>query len=186
MYMPAMSRPAAVSLLLLSTAIWGFAFVAQKSAMDHMGPMTFAGVRFLIGAVALLPFALLEAGRKRPALAALTRRQWLLFAVLSVAFFFASTAQQYGLIYTSVTNSGFLTALYVLFTPLVAFIAIRAKPHPIIYVGAPLALVGIFYLNGGHLSALNFGDALVVLSAAFWGVQVFLIGHLTGRPACRS
>lgn len=184
-----MSRPAAVLLLLVSTAIWGFAFVAQKSAMDHMGPMTFGGTRFLLGGLALLPFALAEHLRKPGAFAAITRRQWGLIALLCPSFFLAASLQQYGLIYTSVTNSGFLTSLYVLFTPLIAWLAVRHRPHPAIYLGAPLALIGIFYLNGGTLTAFNAGDGLMVASAVFWGVQVFLIGLLgreTGLPVILS
>ena len=184
-----MTRPIAVLLLLTATAIWGLAFVAQKSAMDHMGPMTFAGVRFLLGGLALLPFAWLEFKAKRDAAGAITRRHWLLIALLCLGFFIASATQQYGLLYTSVTNSGFLTALYVLFVPLIAYLAMRAKPHPVIYLGAPLALIGIFYLNGGQLSDFNIGDGLMVIGALFWGVQVFLIGLLgreTGLPVIIS
>ncbi|KQU97425.1 hypothetical protein ASC68_11490 [Devosia sp. Root105] len=174
-----MSRPLAVLLLLIATAIWGLAFVAQKAAMAHMGPLTFSGTRFLLGGVALLPFALIELRRKAPLAAQFTPGLWLRIAVLCGAFFAGSLLQQYGLAQTSVTNSGFLTALYVLFVPLIAFLVIRAKPHPIIYLGAPLALVGIFYLNGGRFESFNFGDLLVVISAVFWGGHVFMLGLLT-------
>jgi drug/metabolite transporter (DMT)-like permease len=184
-----MTRPIAVLLLLIATTIWGFAFVAQKSAMDHMGPMTFAGARFLLGGIALLPFALGEFRARRQNVERLTPRHRLLLAALCVTFFLASALQQYGLVQTSVTNSGFLTSLYVLFVPLIAFLAIRVKPHPIIYVGAPLALIGIYYLNGGQLSNFNGGDGLMVLSAVFWGGHVFLVGYLgreTGLPVIIS
>lgn len=184
-----MSRPLAVLLLLTATAIWGFAFVAQKAAMAHMGPLTFSGTRFLLGGIALLPFALIELRRKAVKLADFTPHRWLQIAILCAVFFAGSILQQYGLAQTSVTNSGFLTALYVLFVPLIAFVVIRARPHPIIYLGAPLALVGIFYLNGGHLAAFNFGDLLVVISAVFWGGHVFMLGLLsreTGLPVVLS
>lgn len=184
-----MSRPLAVLLLLTATAIWGFAFVAQKAAMAHMGPLTFSGTRFLLGGIALLPFALIELRHKAVKLADFTPRRWLQIAILCAVFFAGSILQQYGLAQTSVTNSGFLTALYVLFVPLIAFVVIRARPHPIIYLGAPLALVGIFYLNGGHLAAFNFGDLLVVISAVFWGGHVFMLGLLsreTGLPVVLS
>lgn len=174
-----MSRPLAVLLLLIATAIWGLAFVAQKAAMAHMGPLTFSGTRFLLGGVALLPFALIELRRKAVSPSQFSPRLWLQIAVLCAAFFAGSLLQQYGLAQTSVTNSGFLTALYVLFVPLIAFVVIRARPHPIIYLGAPLALIGIFYLNGGRLEAFNFGDMLVVVSAVFWGGHVFMLGLLT-------
>jgi len=178
-----MSRPVAVLLLVIATAIWGLAFVAQKSAMDHLGPLSFSGARFLLGGVVLLPFALAELRRKQVRLADFTPRRWVMIGLLCAVFLIGSLLQQYGLVQTTVTNSGFLTALYVLFVPLIAFVAIRATPHPIIYVGAPLALVGIFYLNGGHLAALNFGDVLVIISAVFWGGHVFLIGLLSRATA---
>lgn len=184
-----MSRPLAVLLLLTATVIWGLAFVAQKAAMAHMGPLTFSGVRFLLGGVALLPFAFIELRRKAVKASDFTPRLWLQVAALCAAFLLGSVLQQYGLAQTSVTNSGFLTALYVLFVPLIAFLVLRARPHPIIYVGAPLALIGIFYLNGGRLEAFNLGDMLVVASAVFWGGHVFLLGLLsrqTGLPVVLS
>lgn len=178
-----MSRPIAVLLLVIATAIWGLAFVAQKSAMDHLGPLSFSGARFLLGGVVLLPFAFAELRRRQVRLADFTPRRWVMIGLLCAVFLLGSVLQQYGLVLTSVTNSGFLTALYVLFVPLIAFVAIRAMPHPIIYIGAPLALVGIFYLNGGHLAALNFGDVLVIISAVFWGGHVFLVGLLSRATA---
>jgi len=178
-----MSRPVAVLLLLIATVIWGLAFVAQKSAMDHLGPLSFSGTRFLLGGVALLPFAFAELKNKQVRLGDVSRQRWGMIGLLCGAFLVGSLLQQYGLAVTSVTNSGFLTALYVLFAPLIAYLAVRAKPHPIIYLGAPLALVGIFYLNGGHLGALNFGDMLVIVSAVFWGAHVFLLGQLSRATA---
>jgi len=181
--MSRMSRPVAVLLLVAATMIWGLAFVAQKSAMTHVGALTFAGERLLLGGIVLIPFAIAELKRKAVKLSSFSARQWLLIGLLCAAYMLGSLLQQFGLAQTSVTNSGFLTALYVLFVPLIAFIAIRARPHPVIYVGAPLALIGIFYLNGGHLSALNFGDMLVIVSAVFWGGHVFLLGILSRETA---
>ncbi|MGN6489540.1 MAG: DMT family transporter [Devosia sp.] len=178
-----MSRPVAVLLLVIATAIWGLAFVAQKSAMAHLGPLTFSGTRFLLGGVALIPFALAELRRKQVRLGDFTPGRWGMIGLLCTAFLVGSVLQQYGLTLTSVTNSGFLTALYVLFVPLIAYLALRLRPHPVIYLGAPLALVGIFYLNGGHLGALNFGDLLVIVSAVFWGGHVFLLGQLSRATA---
>jgi drug/metabolite transporter (DMT)-like permease len=182
-------RPLAVLLLVVCTIIWGFAFVAQKLAMSSMGPLTFTACRMLLGGLVILPLSIREYRRavargRRP-----TRRQWLLIGLLATAFFLGSWLQQTGLVNTTVTNGGFLTSLYVLFTPLIAFVVMRARPHPIIYLGAPLALVGIFYLNGGRLDRLGAGDLTVILSAAFWGVHVFLVGRLareTGLPVFLS
>jgi drug/metabolite transporter (DMT)-like permease len=151
--------------------------------MAHLGPLTFSGTRFLLGGVALIPFALAELRRKRVRLGDFTPGRWGMIGLLCTAFLVGSVLQQYGLTLTSVTNSGFLTALYVLFVPLIAYLALRLRPHPVIYLGAPLALVGIFYLNGGPLGALNFGDLLVIVSAVFWGGHVFLLGQLSRATA---
>lgn len=181
-----MSRPLAVLMLLVCTMFWGFAFVAQKTAMAEMGALTFAASRYLLGGLIVLPLALWEYRRRqRRDGYRISRHHWLLIGVLSVNFFLGSWLQQVGLAFTTVTNGGFLTSLYVLFVPIVAFLAIRARPHPIVYVGIPLALTGIFYLNGGRLEGFNAGDLLIVLSAVFWGAHVFLLGLLardTGLP----
>lgn len=171
-----MSRPLATTLLLICTMFWGFAFIAQKSAMDSMGPLTFAGVRYLIGGLLVLPLALYER-RRRPI--ALTRTHWLFIIAMSTVFFLGSWLQQAGLGTTTATNGGFLTGLYVFFVPLLGYVLFRTRPHPIIFVGVPLALVGIYYLNGGGLESFNAGDWLIVGSAVFWAMHVILLGHVT-------
>lgn len=183
-----MSRPVAVLLMLLATAIWGLAFVSQKSAMDSMGPLTFSAARLWLGTLALSPLAFLEYRRKRASGTALTRHHWGLIVLLSGVFLGASLLQQYGLLFTTVTNGGFLTSLYVLTVPIIAWVALRHRPHPVIYVGAPLALLGIYMLNGG-LDAFNVGDVLLIIGAVFWGGHVFIVGLLargTGLPVTIS
>lgn len=169
-----MPRPLAVAMLICTTLIWGFAFIAQKSAMDTMGPFTFAGVRYLIGGLCILPLALREWHRRSGP--PLTTRQWQLVAIICIVFFAGSLLQQVGLLTTTVTNGGFLTGLYVFFTPLFGYLVFRTRPHPIVLICVPLALVGMFYLNGGRLDRFTLGDFLVIGCAAFWGVHVLLLG----------
>jgi drug/metabolite transporter (DMT)-like permease len=177
-----MSRPLASLVLLLCTMFWGFAFIAQKSAMDAMGPLTFAGVRFLIGGLLILPLAMHELRRKA---VKLTGTHWFFILAMSTVFFLGSWLQQAGLATTTATNGGFLTGLYVFFVPLLGFLLFRTRPHPIIFVGVPMALVGIYFLNGGGLDSFNAGDWLIVGSAMFWAMHVILLGHvakMTGLP----
>jgi drug/metabolite transporter (DMT)-like permease len=177
-----MSRPLASLLLLLCTMFWGFAFIAQKSAMDSMGPLTFAGVRFLIGGLLILPLALHELRRRA---ITLTGTHWFFIFAMSTVFFLGSWLQQAGLATTTATNGGFLTGLYVFFVPLLGFLLFRTRPHPIVFAGVPLALVGIYFLNGGGLDSFNSGDWLIVGSAIFWAMHVILLGHvarMTGLP----
>lgn len=173
-----MPRPLAALALILVTMLWGFAFVAQKTAMDSMGPLTFSAVRYALGGLAVLPLALWEYRRHATAVAA---RDWGVIAVIAIFFFLGVYLQQLGLTMTTVTNSGFLTSLYVLFVPLLALVVFFQKPHPVVWLGVPMALTGVYLLNGGRLDAFNLGDLLVVGSAVAWAVQVYLIGTVSRR-----
>jgi drug/metabolite transporter (DMT)-like permease len=180
-----MNRPIAVGLLVLCTALWGLAFVFQKGAMQHMQPLTFAGIRYVLGALLVLPLAIWEFRRRTKSGVRLTRGQWIRIGILSLAFFLGVWLQQAALLTTSVTNGGFITSLYVIFTPLVTYITLRAKPHPIVYLGAPLALVGIYLLTGARLDGFTMGDFQLLLCAVCWGIQVSMLGALvreTGLP----
>ena len=180
-----MNRFIAVGLLVLCTAFWGLAFVFQKGAMEHMQPLTFAGIRYWLGSFLVLPLAVWEYRRRTAAGVVLSRGQWIRIGVLSLAFFLGVWFQQVALLTTSVTNGGFITALYVIFTPLVTYAMLRTRPHPIIYLGAPMALVGIYLLTGARFDAFTLGDALLLLCAFCWGVQVSMLGALvreTGMP----
>ena len=180
-----MNRPIAVGLLVLCTALWGLAFVFQKGAMQHMQPLTFAGVRYALGSILVLPLAIWEFRRRTAAGVTITRGQWIRIGVLSLTFFLGVWLQQVALLTTSVTNGGFITSLYVIFTPVVTYITLRTKPHPIVYLGAPLALVGIYLLTGAQLDAFTLGDFQLLLCAVCWGVQVSMLGALvreTGMP----
>ena len=173
-----MPRPIAVLLLLITTLLWGMAFVAQKSAMDSMGPLTFTSARYLLGGLAVLPLAIWEYSRRKHDIA---KVDWWLIALLSAAFFLGSWLQQWGLTMTTVTNGGFLTSLYVLLVPLIGLIVLRHWPHPVVWLCTPLALIGVYYLNGGGLDMFNQGDALVVCSAFFWAIQVLMLGYVANR-----
>ncbi len=177
-----MPRLAAAGLLLVTTMLWGFAFVAQKTAMDNMEPLTFTGVRFAIGALLVLPLAVGEYRRRRPVISTTDR---ILIGIVAVAFFLGSWLQQAGLSLTTVTNSGFLTSLYVLMVPILALVVLRQSPHPVVWIGMPMALAGVWCLNGGRLDAFNPGDLLVIACAVCWAVQVLLLGRVaksTGLP----
>jgi drug/metabolite transporter (DMT)-like permease len=175
-------RTRANLLLLLAGAIWGMGFVAQSTAMASIGPLMFIAVRFLLAALTVLPFAIREARQGQNPLNASDR---LGFALVGLFLFAGITAQQIGIMTTSVTNAGFLTGLYVVMVPFVGVILFRHWPHPIIWPCALGALAGIWMLSGGAFTALATGDWLLILSAVFWALQVTFITRYasrTGRP----
>ncbi|WP_102958888.1 DMT family transporter [Mangrovicella endophytica] len=178
-----MTRSAANLLLLLAGAIWGMGFVTQSAAMASVGPWTFVAARFLIAAATVAPFAWLE-GRK-PAATPMPAGAWRGFVLTGLVLFAGAILQQVGLLTTSVTNSGFLTGLYVVFTPLLALVLMRHRAHWVVWPAALAALIGIALLGGGTLAALTVGDGLTVVCALFWSLQILLVGKYaqsSGRP----
>ncbi|WP_419906181.1 DMT family transporter [Hoeflea sp.] len=181
-----MNRAKANLLLLLAGAVWGMGFVAQSTAMDAVGPMLFVSLRFALATLAVLPFALHEAGRAADPLPA---ADWSGFVWIGIALFGGMAFQQVGLTTTTVTNAGFLTGLYVVLVPLLLVVVLRQAPHPIVWPAALLAFAGIWLLSGGSFLAMNRGDVLVIISAVFFACQVILIGVFggrTGRPLTLS
>jgi drug/metabolite transporter (DMT)-like permease len=176
------SRANANLILLLAGAMWGMGFVAQSTAMEAIGPLSFVGLRFAVATIVMLPFALRE---HRRAATPLTGREWRAFAAIGVLLFGGMVSQQIGLLTTSVTNSGFLTGTYVVMVPFLAVAIYRQWPHPAVWPGVLLTLAGIWLLSGGDLTALTVGDGLTLVCAAFWALQVLFIGRFaadTGRP----
>jgi len=174
-----MSRTTANLLLLLAGAIWGMGFVAQQTAMDDIGPMLFIASRFLLAGFAVLPFAIAELKRANgPTYLQAVKAHKRGFFLVGLAFFLGMTFQQIGLIGTSVTNAGFLTALYVIMVPLLMVTVLRVRQPTVIWPASVLALIGIYMLSGGDLSSLNSGDFLIILCAFFWAGHVILTGRV--------
>lgn len=176
-----MSRFSANMLLLLAGAIWGIGFVAQKTAMDDLGPFSFIAFRFLIASIVVLPFAWRECQRPKQPLPELLPVHYLQFVAIGLCLFAGMATQQVGLLTIAVTNSGFLTGLYVVITPLMAVLLFQQWPHPVVWPAAVVATAGIFMLSGGDFSQLQSGDLLTVLSATFWALQLILIGRFVGQ-----
>ncbi len=173
-----MTRARANLILLACAAIWGLAFVCQKRAMVHLGPFLFITLRSLLACLALAPLARREwrraGGPEHPA--RFLRRS--LFAGL--AFFGGATLQQAGLVTATVTNAGFLTALYVVITPLLAWLLLGQRPAAWVWLAVALSFGGTWLLGGGELAALSRGDLLVAASAALWALHVVLVGLAAG------
>ena len=125
-----MPRHLANLLLLAAGSIWGAGFVAQSTAMDNIGPFLFIGLRFLVASAVLAPFAFMEARKADRAVSPAHLRG---FILVGLALFLGMALQQVGLTITTVTNSGFLTGLYVVFVPFITLLVLRQPPHPVIW-----------------------------------------------------
>jgi drug/metabolite transporter (DMT)-like permease len=167
-------------LLLLAAIIWGFAFVAQRVGMDHVGPFTYNGVRFMLGALSLLP--LLWLGRRSAA--PISPGDWrpiLGGGLLAGLILFAGASlQQVGIVYTTAGKAGFITGLYVVIVPLLGLLWGHRTPWST-WIGAALALAGLYLLTLTDDLTLAEGDGLVLFGAVFWAAHVLVIGWLSGR-----
>ncbi|BAN50225.1 DMT family transporter [Metapseudomonas resinovorans] len=165
-------------LMLITAAIWGAAFVAQRLGMDAIGPFLYTGLRFALGAIILLPLLLIL---PRPAVKQPLNRGMLLGGLLmGLALSLGINLQQVGLMFTTVTNSGFITGLYVIIVPLLGlFLGHRTGMGT--WLGACLAVVGMFLLSVGDGFHVASGDWLQLAGACVWGVHVLLVGFFASR-----
>jgi len=173
-------RTASFLALFLASAIWGFAFVAQRAGMEHVGPFTFNGVRFLLGSAVLLPFLVLRRGRGAPFAPASRRSALRGLALAGVVLFASASLQQVGIVHTTAGKAGFITGLYVVLVPLFGLLRRHRIGLPV-WVGAALAVGGLYLLNVTGRFAVGLGDGLVLASAFGWAVHVHVIGWLAGR-----
>lgn len=176
-----MSRNVANGLMLVAALIWGTAFVAQQLGMKNVGPLAFTGIRFLLGALFILPLAVREYRRLSARRVVIDRRDLLTWGGLGVLLFCGATFQQIGILTTTVTNAGFLTALYVPMVPLLAWIVHRQRPHLSVWPAAFGSFVGTFLLSGGRYEGLVIGDLWVIASAFFWAAHVLWVGRVAAQ-----
>lgn len=168
-------------LMLVTAMIWGSSFVAQRLGMDAIGPFLYSGLRFALAVVVLLPLIMLLR-RRRAQPAAPISRPLLLGGggLMGTVLALGINLQQVGLLFTSVTNSGFITGLYVIVVPLLGLL-LGHKTGLGIWLGASLAVVGMFLLSVGDGFHVASGDLLQLAGAFVWGIHVLLVGVFAAR-----
>ena len=178
-----LSRTRSNALLLLVALIWGSAFVAQAVGARSLGSFTFTGLRFALGAAVVAPFAWREWRTLRAQGRQPRPRDLGHIAGLGTLLFLGAAMQQLGLLTTSVTNAGFLTALYIPLVPVFGWIAWRQMPHWTTWIAAAGCLAGTWLLTGGgsHTSNLRPGDGWVIASSVPWAAHVMLVGRAANR-----
>jgi len=167
-------------LMLITAVIWGSTFVAQSKGMEHVGPFLYTGLRFLLGALAILPLVLLVRPRVDSTGHRFTWPMVLGSLVLGLVLTLGINLQQVGLMFTTVTNSGFITGLYVILVPVFGlFIGMRTGVGT--WAGAGLALIGMLLLSVTADYTIARGDWLQLTGAACWAVHVLLVSALASR-----
>ena len=167
--------------LLLASVLYGSTFVVVQDSLDHVTPSAFNVLRFGLAAVVLAPVALHRGWSGPDPRSTDSVRALLGVGVgLGLAGLVAYQTQNVGLHHTSTSNSGFITGLFVVFTPLIAAVRYRRLPSRRVSMAVGVALVGLFLLTGAELD-LSFGDAVTVVSAFAWAVWTVGTGEVTRR-----
>lgn len=171
-------------LLLLTSIIWGFAFVAQRAGMDHVGPFFFNGIRFLLGGLILLPviFFFTKSKDKHSDKSELGNSWYIKYGgyLLGTILFIAASMQQVGIVSTSAGNAGFITGLYVVVVPLLSVI-LRKKVAKTIWLSAALSVAGLYILSVKDNFNISAGDIIITVSTVVWAVHVLYIGLLSSH-----
>ncbi|MDC7224548.1 MAG: DMT family transporter [Spirochaetales bacterium] len=166
-------------LLLLTSLIWGSAFVAQRVGMDYIGPFTYNAARFYIGPLSLIPLIAIR-WKKIPPEHKKIKPYLLNGLIAGSVVFTASTLQQMGLVHTTAGNAGFITGFYVVLVPILSFFL--GQPIGLIrWAAAVLALGGLYFLSVSQGFVIGRGDGLVLSSALFWALHIIVIDHGTAR-----
>ena len=171
-------------LLFIAAAIWGFGFVAQRAAMEYVGPFTFNAVRFALGAITLIPLLLTKnqffnwsENRQNN-----SSKNVLIYGSIAAGFalFVATSLQQSGIVFTTAGKAGFITGLYVIIVPLIG-LAWKEKTHLGTWMGAGLAVAGLYLISLNQSMQVILGDSLVLVGAFFWAVHVHIIGRFSTK-----
>jgi drug/metabolite transporter (DMT)-like permease len=172
------------------------AFVAQRVGMGFIGPFLFNGIRMCLGALTLLLVVLISnvfAGRRRnpdtdtpPQEGDLQGKRLLLAGIAcGVILFLAGNFQQAGLVYTTASKAGFLTALYIVLVPILG-ITLKHKTYWNTWVSVLVAALGLYFLCMTGSASIQFGDLIMLIGAFFWACHILVIDHFVGGLSQRG
>lgn len=162
-------------MLLMAAFIWGVTFVAQMQGMDHVGPFTFTWARFLLSLLFLLVIWQLGQPQRRIAKGiGRYRSGWRAGLMAGSLLTIASLLQQYSMLYTTAGKAAFITALYMVIVPIGAVLLGR-RLYIWNWLGAFIAVAGMYMLSIRGAVMLNFGDVLLFISAFFWAGQILVV-----------
>ena len=171
-------------ILIMAALFYGSGLVAQSKGND-LGPWTFTALRFLVGAVILIPVIFFIQRRKTEEEKAseYSIRQMLPGAFwIGAALVFMVLSQQYALLYTTVGKAGFISSLYVIGVPIAGVIFLHRKISSRVWVAAVISVIGFYFISlSGGFDALNKGDVILLGTALSCVVYFYTIEYFSTR-----
>ena len=170
------------TLMLLGAAFfWGTTFIAQINGMDGLGPFSYAAARYLVGFLSLVVLLIYtRKSRAKERRQKNYQRGFLIGLLIGVVLFIASSMQQIALQYSTAGKAAFITCLYIVFVPLGAkFLGKIIRREN--WIGAGLAIVGLYLLAVGGDFSIQIGDAILFVSAIFWMVHILTADRFANK-----
>ena len=164
-----------LSCAVLTSILWGSAFVAQDMGMDFIGPHTFNVGRFLVGFLTLLPFFLFFELKKIKKKDINKKKVISYLILLGFILGVGQALQQISLIYTDVANTGVFTVMYVLVVPLISYFIFSKKIHWSVWPAVVFCVIGGLFLSELKNVSVRYGDILGILSAFCWAFHIIYI-----------
>jgi len=174
-------------MIIAATIIWGAGMAAQSAGMGYVSPFTFNAARFFIGGTMALGPALVFLKRQKSILhgnnrpADISKLTLVAGIICGVVLSIAINLQQFGLVFTTVANASFITALYVIMVPIACLIIFKKKAPVFVWIGVAVAMAGIYFLSLSEGLNVNIGDLLVFLCAIAFTAQIIIISHFSPK-----
>ena len=172
-----MNKSVSMICALVTTFIWGTAFIAQDTGMDNIGPLTFNFARFVVGFLTILPIALIF--EKKKIISEISSKSKIFYKYLlfmGISLFLGTFLQQAALQYTNIANAAFFTVFYVPLVPILLFLIYSNKVHWSIWPSIGLCILGVYLLSDFSNSEIMLGDALVIICSIFWALHIIFAG----------
>ena len=172
-----MTKSFSIICALVTTFIWGTAFIAQDTGMDNIGPLTFNAARFFVGFITVLPIALFFERKKIYQEINSNKVNFFKYLIImGFSLFLGTSLQQASLQYTNVANAAFFTVFYVPLVPILLFFIYSQKVHWSIWPSIALCIYGVYLLSNFSDAEIMKGDALVILCSLFWALHIIFAG----------
>jgi len=155
--------------LLATTAVWGGAFLVMKDSLVRQDVYSFLASRFILAAAFMFiykPKSLSGLDRK------FVKRAILIGLLVCSGFIF----QTFGLTQTTVSNTGFITGLYLVFTPLISWLLLKREIFKMQWLAVFVATIGLYFISFNGIS-VGIGEILVLISALLFAGQIVALGE---------
>ena len=175
--------------ILIATIIWGSTFVAQSIGMDHIGPFTFQAARCCLGGIILLPIIAVmdkftcKGDSKTFFSRWLDKRLWKAGLFCGIPLFVATNLQQVALVDTDAGKSAFLTAMYIVFVPVIGMF-FGQKPTKWIPISVVLGVAGLYCLSCVGVTSIATGDLLLLGCAVAFAIQILAVDKFANQVDC--